>query len=154
MRYEVRSLGSLPWPPGLGKGGSYSDLETALRAYLGDDDLVDPEVHRRAFVGGDPVYREIVVGHLSRRPWAKDLLDGVDAATEAARSAPLLGKSVPSEGPWLDWADRYREVNPVWAWLSNGLHIAGARIADGRHRLTYLRFHRPPEHQVLVRAEE
>jgi hypothetical protein len=39
------------------------------------------------------------------------------------------------------------------AWLANGLNIGKAVIADGRHRLTFLRHHSPPKHEVLVRID-
>lgn len=154
LTFQIRPLGTLPWPSGLGKyGGSYRPLERAMRALLGDDDFWNPEAHRRAFVGGDPDYRRIVLTELGQRAWSADVVDGVDAATALARSAPLLNQSLASMSPWLDWAAPYRSNYPVWAWLTNGLNVGRSSIADGRHRLTYLRYHRPPEHEVLVRIE-
>jgi hypothetical protein len=58
-----------------------------------------------------------------------------------------------TESLWLDWAAPHRSDYPVWAWLANGLTIGKSVIADGRHWLTFLRYHRPPEHEVLVRIE-
>lgn len=153
VTYRIRPLALLPWPSGLGKGGRYRDLERAMRAHLGEDDFWNPEAHRRAFVDGDPDYRRIVLTELGKQPWTADLVDSVDTATDLARSAPLLNQPLDSESPWLDWAAPRRSDYPVWAWLSNGLNAGESVIADGRHRLTYLRYHRPPEHEVLVRIE-
>lgn len=154
MTYQIRPLGSLPWPSGLGKHGSrYGNLEHELRALLGDDDFWDTEAHRRAFVSGDPDYRRIVLKELGQLPWSADVVDGVDAATALARSSPLLNQPLDSEAPWLNWAAPHRDNYPVWAWLTNGLNASDTVIGDGRHRLTYLRYHRPPEHEVLVRIE-
>jgi hypothetical protein len=154
LTFQIRPLGSLPWPSGLGKfGGSYRDLERAMRAHLGDDDFWNPVAHRGAFISGDPVYREIVLTELGRRAWSADLAESVDTATALARLAPLLSQPLTTESPWLDWAAPHRSDYPVWSWLANGLNVGESVIADGSHRLTFLRYHRPPEHEVLVRIE-
>ncbi|MCV7074871.1 hypothetical protein [Mycobacterium szulgai] len=154
LTFQIRPLGSLPWPAGLGKhGGRYRRLEDALRALLATDDFWNPEAHRRAFVASDSDYRRTVLTELKHQAWSADLLDGVDTATALARTAPLLNQPLESESSWLDWAAPHRTDYPVWAWLTNGLNASESEIADGRHRLTYLRYHRPLEHEVLVRIE-
>lgn len=154
LRFVIRPLETLPWPQGLGKhGGGYRDLESAMLELLGEDNFWSPEAHRCAFAEGDPDYRRIVLTELGKRNWSADLADGVDRATALARLAPLLDTSLASESPWLDWASRHRDDYPVWSWLANGLTVGSSAIADGRHRLTFLRYHRPPEHEVLVRVE-
>lgn len=41
----------------------------------------------------------------------------------------------------------------MWDWLYWPVKVFWNGIGDGRHRLTFLRLHRDPEHEVLVRIE-
>lgn len=157
-RFVIRRLGSLPWPAGLGKnvGPShpYNRLEAELRDYLGDDRLFSARAHKRAYLSGDPEYRRIVLLALSQMPWSAGLLDDVEAATALSRSAPLLDQPLSVDAQWDEWARPHcLSVGLSRAWLASPLRICNQKIGDGRHRLTYLRFHRPPEHEILVRLD-
>lgn len=149
--FQIRTLDSLPWPAGLGKQGNYRDLERALRAHLGDH-FYCPRAHRRAFEVGDTEYRRIVLHALRQKAWSSDVIDAVDKASALARSAPLLNRPLESVAPWLEWAQPHRESYPVWTSLTNPVAIGESFIAEGRHRLTFLRYHRPPEYELLVCA--
>lgn len=153
--YEIRTLGSLPWPAGLGKGGgNYRDLAKLLRAHLGDEHHKSPQAHRHAFLNGDPEYRRIVLEQLSHQHWAADILLGYDAATDAARHAPLLNQYLPMQIEWDAWARPYLHApagKPVWYSLSDPITVnSRPEITGGRHRLTYLRYRRPADHEVIV----
>jgi hypothetical protein len=155
-RFIIRSLGSLPWPHGLGKyedlGHPYNQLEHQLRAYFGDDRSFAVATHEQAYRTGDPEYRRIVLHALNQMPWSAGLLDDVEVATALSRAAPLLNQPLKKDEEWIDWARPHcGAVSLSNAWLINPLCIDDQWIVDGRHRLTYLRFHRPPEHQILVR---
>jgi hypothetical protein len=157
-RFVIRRLGSLPWPPGPGKnvGPShpYSWLEVELREYLGDDRLFSSRAHKDSYLAGDPEYRRIVVDALSQMPWSAGLLDDVEAATALSRSAPLLDQPLSVDAQWDEWARPHcLAVGLSRAWLASPLRICNQKITDGRHRLTYLRFHRPPEYEILVRLD-
>lgn len=149
-RFVIRRLGSLPWPSGLGKNAGpnhpYKQLERRLRAYLGDDRHFSATAHKRAYLTEDPEYRRIVLYALTQTSWSSGLLDDVEAATDLSRSAPLLNEPLAFDSEWDDWARPHcGDVGLSRAWLATPLRIAGQAIVDGRHRLTYLRFHRPPE---------
>ncbi|MDO2394747.1 transcriptional regulator [Mycobacterium avium] len=156
-RFAIRRLGALPWPHGLGKNAGdthpYKKLDTQLGSYLGDG-RYDPAVHRRAYQSADPEYRRIVLDALNQMPWSIDLLDDVDAATTLARSSSLFDQPLPDDqSQWSDWARPYCTAKGLSrSWLGCPADIGPSRIADGRHRITYLRFHRPPEHEILVRV--
>lgn len=151
--FEVPPLKSLPWPAGLGKQGSYKGLEKAMRALLGDDDLWNPDAHRHAFVSGNTEYRRLILDDLCQWQWSANLVAAVDTATALARSSPLLNRRLELASTWYDWAAQYRDVHgyPVWCWLTSPVEITNsAALADGRHRLTFLRYHQPADHKVLV----
>ncbi|BBY96510.1 hypothetical protein MGALJ_61790 (plasmid) [Mycobacterium gallinarum] len=80
-RFVIRRLGSLPWPPGLGKNAGpshpYKQLERRLRAHLGSDRHYSAAAHKHAYLTGDPEYRRIVLHALCQMPWAAGLLDDV-----------------------------------------------------------------------------
>jgi hypothetical protein len=157
-RFVIRPLDSLPWPPGLGKnagpGHPYTQLEDKLRAYLGDDRLFSAAAHKRAYVSGDPEYRRIVLDTLNQMPWSASILDDVAAASVMASAAPLLGQSLDIDAQWDDWARPHcGGVRLSRAWLTSPLRVCNSMITDGRHRLTYLRFHRSPETAILVRVD-
>lgn len=147
--YKIRRLGTLPWPRCLGKS-EYHKLELALRALLGED-YDDPVANMRA-LHTNPDYRAIVVRELAKA-WSGDLLESVHRATELAREAPLLGRPLPDEGPWIDWARQYEDTEGffVMKWLYFPARMEGDEISDGRHRLTWLRLHRDPGYELLVR---
>lgn len=148
-RFVIRRLGGLPWPHGLGKNAGhthpYKKLDTQLKNYLGDS-RYDPAVHQRAYQSADPEYRRIVLDALTQMPWSIDLLDDVDAATILARSSSLFNQPLPDDqSQWSDWARPYCTAKGLTSiWLGCPADIGPACIADGRHRITYLRFHRPP----------
>ena len=156
-RYRLQQLGALPWPHGLGKnarhGHPYRKLETELRDYLGDR-WADQAAHQRAYETGDPEYRRIVLDALTQMPWSTDLLEDVEAATVLARSAPLLNQPLPDDqSRWEDWArPRCGEKGFTRSWLGCPADIGPLHIGDGRHRITFLRFHRSPDYEVLVRS--
>jgi hypothetical protein len=156
--FVIRPLGSLPWPHGLGKcagqGHPYKHLGRQLRAYLGNDlsYAASAATHEQAYLTRDPEYRRIVLHALNQMPWSADLLDDVEEATALSRTAPLLNRPLKKDDEWIDWARPHcGTVNLSHAWLINPVCVDDQWITDGRHRLTYLRFHRPPEHQILVR---
>ena len=155
--YRIRTLGSLPWPPGLGKNGRYRDLRKLLQAHLGEDLYHSPEAHQHALLNGDNEYRRIVLEQLARQPWAADILEGYDEATRAARSAPLLNQRQENLSGWLDWARPYQNTpagRPIWCSLTDPIEVGpDEKIANGRHRLTYLRYHRPAHHEVIVQHD-
>jgi len=155
-RYVTRRLGSLPWPHGLGKNARadhpYKKLNQELESYLGDR-CASPSTHQRAFLSADAEYRRIVLDALTQMPWSVDLLDDVEAGTNLARSSPLFNRPLPDDQSlWQDWARPLcAEKGLTRSWLGCPADIGSACIADGRHRITYLRFHRPPEYEILVR---
>lgn len=155
--YRIRTIGSLPWPAGLGKSGSYRDLRRLLRTHLGDEQYDSPEAHRHAFLSGDNEYRRIVLEQLTRQQWSPDILDGYDAATRAARSAPLLNQRQETLSEWLNWARAYQHApggRPIWCSLSDPITVGpNDHISNGRHRLAYLRYHRPTDHEVIVQHD-
>ena len=118
------------------------------------DSYTDPAAHRDA-LHNNADYRAVVDIALESAYWAADLVDGVDRATELARDAPLLGQVLDDVTPWRQWVAPYRELygRSVWEWLYWPVKVFWNGIGDGRHRLTFLRLHRHPEHEVLVRIE-
>ncbi|BBY96335.1 hypothetical protein MGALJ_60040 (plasmid) [Mycobacterium gallinarum] len=143
-RFVIRRLGSLPWPPGLGKNAGpshpYKQLERRLRAHLGSDRHYSAAAHKHAYLTGDPEYRRIVLHALCQMPWAAGLLDDVEAATALSRSAPLLDRPIAVDSQWDDWARPHcLAVGLSRAWLASPLRVCNQMITDGRHHLTYLR---------------
>ena len=101
ITYEIRKLGTLPWPHCLGKS-EYHKLELALKALLGED-YWDPVANMRA-LHTNPRYRAILLAELGKKRWSADLLESVHRATDLARKAPLLGRPLLDEKPWMQWA--------------------------------------------------
>lgn len=67
---------------------------------------------------------------------------------------PCFNEPLAFDSEWDDWARPHcGDVGLSRAWLASPLRIAGQAIVDGRHCLTYLRFHRPPEYEILVRVD-
>ncbi len=153
VRFEIRPLGALPWPHGLGKS-EYPDLERRMKRHLGAG-YADRGVHERALLC-DPLYRVIAEEELGKLSWAADLLAAADAATEIASCSTLVGRSLTGVDVWQSWTWPLRERLgfPVYSWLSSPPRILPLQreIGDGRHRLTYLRLHRGPQHRVLVQT--
>ena len=153
VRFEIRPLAALPWPHGLGKA-EYPDLEWRMKRHLGAR-YADRGVHERALVC-DPLYRMIAEEELGKLSWAADVLTAADAATEIALSSTLLGRSLTGVDEWQSWTWPLRERLgfPVYSWLSSPPRILPLQqeIGDGRHRLTFLRLHRGPQHRVLVQT--
>lgn len=153
VRFEIRPLAALLWPHGLGKS-EYPDLEWRMKRHLGAG-YADREVHERALLR-DPLYRMIAEEELGKLSWAADLLAAADAATEIASCSTLLGRSLTGVDEWQSWTWPLRERLgfPVYSWLSSPPRILPRQreIGDGRHRLTFLRLHRGPQHRVLVQT--
>jgi hypothetical protein len=149
ITYEIRRLGTLPWPDCLGKS-EYPKLELELKELLGED-YWDRGANKRA-LRTNPRYRAIILANLGKR-WA-DLPESVHRATDLARKAPLLGRPLLDESPWLQWARQQHDTEGLFVldWLSYPAFICEDEIGDGRHRLTYLRFHHGPEYELLVRV--
>ncbi len=151
IRYQIRPLRALPWPHGLGKS-EYPELEWRMKRHLGAGHA-DRRVHEHA-LSGDPLYRMIAHEELGKLSWAGDLLEAVEEATRIASSSPLLGRALADVDGWRSWAWTFRDAVsfPVYSWLSAPPRIISGtcEIGDGRHRLTYLRLHRDPDHPVLV----
>lgn len=81
VRYQIRPLGDLPWPHGLGKS-EYPELEWRLKRHLGSG-YGSRAVHEHA-LHCDPLYRMIAQDELSKLSWATDLLGAVDDVTVIA----------------------------------------------------------------------
>lgn len=152
VRYEIRPLGSLPWPHGLGKS-EYPELEWRMKRHMGSG-YADRAAHEHAY-HCDPIYRMIVQDELGKLSWAADLLEAVDIATAIAEHSPLRGRTLDDVDEWQTWAWPQRETLSfsIYSWLSSPPRTLPLRreIGDGRHRLTYLRLHRGSDHPVLVR---
>jgi len=75
--FELRALGGLPWPAGLGKhGGAYERLEQDMRELLGADRMWDPvaAIDLTSASGGlgDPrAVADLSVGVVGRGPGAE-----------------------------------------------------------------------------------
>lgn len=152
--FQIRRLDSLPWPPGLGKGANpkhpYWQLREQLEEHLGADRYHRPAVHQQAFLSGDPEYRRIFMDAVTQLAWSADLPESVDTATDFARTTTLLNTPLPDTSAWSDWSRQVCEHHGAGLWLRDGFTYSGSQIDNGRHRITYLRYHRPPEHEVLV----
>jgi len=151
-RYELRPLGELPWPHGLGKRDSYPLLERRMQQLLGDE-YRDTDANRRWFESSAD-YREIAESELSNAAWSTDLLASVDAAGVLAQTCPVFGRTLPHSGAWDDWVRPLHTSlgRGVREWLGDPASVTATGIGNGRHRLTFLRLHHPPEHLVLVRT--
>lgn len=149
FRYEVRTLASLPWPHGLGKG-EFSKLRDAMEGLL-EAEYGDPAADERAFATNDR-YREIAVHWLSKADWSGTVVEVVTGATRLAAGVNILGHWV-EEDRWRDRAKAICDANGVahgdyWNGgpyasgdylISPGISVSERGMADGRHRLTYLR---------------
>ncbi|WP_301123525.1 transcriptional regulator [Mycolicibacterium fortuitum] len=153
IRFEIRPLISLPWASRLGKMSEYPDLEHRMRRLMGDD-WWNQEANRIAFET-NPQYRDIVVTELRKAPWAPGIFKGVDRATNLARQSPLIGKHLgdTAEAQWHDWKKTLGDLRyPEKEWLRWLPRVISGDFDDGRHRITYLRAHRDPDHPVLVQV--
>lgn len=133
--HEIRPLGALPWPPGLGKLIEYPRLQARLTRLLGERSA-DSAVHEDMVRRRDPAYREVVLTELSAAPWASDLIESVDMATDLARRSPLLNKRFDdASARWVAWAKQSREtVAPsVRSWLESPARVTRESIENGRH---------------------
>lgn len=152
--FEIRRLDSLPWPPVLGKGANpkhpYWQLREQLEGHLGDSRYHRPAAHRDAFLSGDAEYRRIFMDAVTQLRWSADLPETVDTATAIARTTPMLNAPMADTSAWLDWSRQVCQDEGAGYWLRDGFTYCGDQIENGRHRLTYLRYHRPPEHEILV----
>ena len=151
VRYQIRPLGDLPWPHGLGKA-EYPELEWRMKRHLGNG-YGSRAVHERA-LHCDPLYRMIAQDELSKLSWAADLLSAVDDVIAIASGSPLRGRTLEDVDDWRSWCWPVQESLSfsVYSWLSAPPRILPSKyeIGDGRHRLTYLRLHRGADHPVLV----
>lgn len=149
VSFEIRRLGDLPWPHGLGKL-EYKRLERRMKQLMGDS-YGDTDANWRAFVS-NPEYRKAVEEELATERWADGLVEDITRSTELVRTAPLFGHRLSDTTDWFDWV---RRVSPphssdrLW-WLWSPAKIGNGGISDGRHRLTFLRLHQPPDYQLLV----
>jgi len=150
ITFDVRTLGSLPWPARLGKQCEYPGLENKLQRLLGDP-WCTPQAHRHA-LETNPRYRAILEEAFADSPWRAGLFDGVRRATEVAQQAPLRGTRLRDDDPWRQWK---RTLGPLDSdtreWLKWPAGFAHDRFTDGRHRITCLRLHHGPDLPVLVR---
>lgn len=150
IRYELRTLDSLPWPHGLGKS-EYRRLERRMLALLGTGHL-KPAVHKRAFETNSD-YKTVVLEELGARAWSRDVIDVAAATATLAGAAPLLGVNLTNAQQWWTWAREQPATNPfVRSWLISPPDITGGYL-DARHRITYLRLMCGPSFSVLVRYE-
>lgn len=146
--FEIRRLGDLPWPHGLGKL-EYKQLERRMERMMGAS-YADTEANRRAFAS-NPEYRKAVDEELANEAWATGLIDDINRSTELARTAPLFGHRLEDTADWFDWV---RDVSPpsrdrLW-WLWSPAAVGETSIDDGRHRLTFLRLNQSPDYELLV----
>lgn len=123
-----------------------------MKQIMGDS-YHDPEANRRAFES-DPQYRKAVDEELANEPWADGLVEDITRSTELVRTAPLFGRRLADTTDWFDWL---RRVSPphtpdrLW-WIWSPATIGNGGLGDGRHRLTFLRLHQPPDYQLLVQV--
>ena len=149
IAYEIRSLASLPWPRGLGKMTEYPQLERRMKVLMGAS-YREPDANREGFEN-DPRYRLIAVEELETADWSADLIEGVDQATSLAQDCVLLGQRLADQEPWLRWANSIGALDlSTRIWLMRPARMAGGGIDHGRHRLTYLRLHKPADYRLLV----
>jgi hypothetical protein len=154
ITFEIRALGSLPWPNGLGKH-EYPVLEHAMKRLLANE-YADPAAHEEAF-HTNPAYREIAMAELTKASWSSEVIGGALRATELARHSPLLRQPLQYEDPWLAWARAHHSAGyPTYTWLAHPptVYPIYRRLGGGRHRLTYLRLHLPSEHPILVKTND
>jgi len=147
--FQIRTLGSLPWPHGLGKA-EYKTLEHRMQRHMGMDTYYSRDAHRVSF-DTDPIYRGIALDELCQTHWAQGLVELSARVVTAARTAPLLDKPLTDSEPWCEWARNYdtREAY-LRSWLINPIRVDANEIGDGRHRLTYLRLVTDPSFEILV----
>lgn len=166
FRYEVRTLASLPWPAGLGKG-DYPGLRRAMRDRF-KAECDNPAVHERAFAT-DARYRAVVDHWLSKASWSPSVVEVVSGATAFAHGVGCLGQAI-QEGDWIDSARTHCDDRGIahGARWDGGPFVAGdyllspitvcdesKAIDDGRHRLTYLRLREAEgsgPSEILVKA--
>lgn len=152
IAYEIRTLGSLPWPAGLGKNIEYPGLERRLNHLLGHQ-WRDPDVNRRAFEA-NPEYRVILEQAFCDAPWRAGLFEGVRCATELARQSPLLSKPTNDPAAWIRWTLTLDPLDPdTRGWLRYPAKFARNTFTDGRHRIACLRLHHEPNLPVLVKVD-
>jgi hypothetical protein len=150
IRYEIRTLESLPWPHGLGKF-EYRRLERRMEALLGVGYL-KPAAHQRAFET-NAEYRGAVFEELQATRWSQHVVAVAEATTALAQTAPLLGANLTNDEPWRIWARAQPAANPfVRSWLISPPDMTGGFL-NARHRITYLRLVRAPSFSVLVMSQ-
>lgn len=147
----VRELRAIPWPAGLGKD-QYPGLDRAVAAMLGQDKWT-PSAHKRAIT--DDTYRRVVRKYLERGGFDHSMVEHARHSVAIARQCPLVGVAQASGGEhWWAWVrETVPRTDPAYRWLMDPPDVTGGLLANGRHRVTYLRLLCDPTFEVVTCAE-
>lgn len=115
-------------------------------------DQWSPTAHQRAIT--DATYRRTVRKHLEQAGFDDSMAEHARHSVTVARRYPLLGTALPSGDHWWTWVrETVPRTDPAYRWLMDPPDVTGRLLANGRHRVTYLRLLCGPTFEMVTYTE-